>query len=118
MAKEDRTEDQIEGPETDGLEVEARLMAEGPLLEDRPVFLAMADLCHPGTEAEEEEEEVEARPVAEALPLSVLLETPGTASGNSIVNFISTSCPNGMGIARLSLPIFARSWNLCVCRLR
>jgi hypothetical protein len=50
---------------------------------------------------ETEEEEVEARLVAEDLLPSVPTAIPGTTSGSSIVNFIPTSFLSGMGMARL-----------------
>jgi hypothetical protein len=64
-------------PETDELEVEARLTVEDLPLVNHPVSLAVMD-----PRPEMEEEEVEARLMAEGLPPLVPTETPGTASGS------------------------------------
>jgi hypothetical protein len=113
-AEGDPTEDQVEDPKTDDMEVEARLVAEGLPPEDHLISLAMAG---PRPETEEEEE-VEARLTAESLPLTAQAETLGTASGSLIASLISTSFPSGMGMARPSLPTFVKSRNSFACRLR
>lgn len=72
-------EDQDGIPEMDKLEVEAHLLVEDLPLGDHLDSLAEVDL-RLGTV---QEEEVMAHPVAEELPRSALMETPGTTSGSS-----------------------------------
>jgi hypothetical protein len=81
MEEEDLTGDRGEDLVMDGMEVEARLTAEG-----RPLMDPREEKAEARLETALEEEEVMARRMAEDLPCSPPTGISCTTNGNSIVN--------------------------------